>query len=94
MRQRGSASTDYLGVIAVIGIMFIGLVGLRPREVRSTNPVDVIPPIVRLLGAPVRNLAPRPSRPRSTPSRPRPRKPRPEAVPRDRVIVPLPDWWR
>jgi len=95
MRQRGYASVDYLATIAVVGIVFAGLLVMRPQHVGPKSPVDVIPPIVRLLGHPVENLEPRPVKPRrpsppARPRRPRPARPRAEAPP----IVLLPEWWR
>lgn len=94
--QRGFAAVDYLGIIAVVGIVLVGLVTLRPTRVGPETPVDVIPPIVRLLGRPVDNLEPRPSRPARprpqapTRPRPRPRPPRPAGGP---STIPLPQWW-
>ena len=74
-RDGGYAAVDYLAVVAVVGIAFAGLVALRPTRVGPKAPVDVIPPIVRLLGHPVQNLEPRPTRP-VRPARPRPPRPR------------------
>ena len=94
-RNCGYAAVDYLAMVAVIGIACAGLVALRPTHVGPKTPVDVIPPIVRLLGRPVQNLTPpRPTRPR--PARPRPpRPPRPRPVRPDRgpTTIPLPEWW-
>lgn len=91
----GYAAVDYLAVVAVVAIVLAGLTALRPRHVGTDAPVDVLPPIIRLLGHPARALAPppRPARPRNRlPARPRPR---PTPPPRDRsAIVPLPEWWR
>jgi hypothetical protein len=93
--QRGSAGADYLAVIAVVGIVFAGLLVMRPQRVGPKAPVDVIPPIVRLLGHPVQNLAPKPAAPRQPAKRPtQPRKRatrRPGSAP---ALVLLPDWWR
>jgi hypothetical protein len=92
--QRGSAAADYLGIIAVIGIMMVGLVAVRPTRVGPKAPVDVIPPIVRLLGHPVDNLNPRP--PPSHPKRPRPPRPprpRPQRPGSEPSTIPLPEWW-
>ena len=96
MRQRGDASVDYLAMIAVVGIVFAGLLVLRPHHVGPKSPVDVIPPIVRLLGHPVQNLDPHPPPPRRPASPgPRPRRPRPARPRRDGpAVVLLPEWWR
>lgn len=95
MRQRGFASVDYLATIAVVGIVFAGLLVMRPQRVGPKSPVDAIPPIVRLLGHPIENLSPHPVRPHRPATPSRPRRPRP-ARPRrdDPAIVPLPEWWR
>lgn len=93
--ERGNAAVDYLGIIAVVGIMFAGLVALRPTQVGPEAPVDVIPPIIRLLGHPVQNLEPRPTRPvpPALPRPPRPRRPRPPRPSREPSTIPLPEWW-
>ncbi len=93
--ERGYAAVDYLAVVAVVGIMFAGLVALRPTRVGSEAPVDVIPPIVRLLGHPVQNLELRPPRPaRPVRSRPvRPGRPGPPAPSLDPSTILLPEWW-
>jgi hypothetical protein len=86
-------TVEYIAAVAVVGIMFAGLVALRPHHVAGKTPVDAIPPIVRLLGRPIENLAPRPARrpgPRSRPAQ-RPR-PRPHAE--EPATVLLPEWWR
>jgi hypothetical protein len=97
MRQRGYASVDYLATIAIVGVVLAGLLVMRPQHVGSKSPVDVIPPIVRLLGHPVANLEPGPVKPRrpASPTRQRPARPRP-ARPRGDgpAIVLLPEWWR
>lgn len=96
-RDGGYAAVDYLAVVAVVGIAFAGLVALRPTRVGPKAPVDVIPPIVRLLGHPVQNLSPpRPPRPRPArprPTRPRPPRPRPVRPDREPATIPLPEWW-
>lgn len=92
--NRGFASVEYLAAVGVVGIIFAGLVALRPQRVERRTPVDVIPPIVRLLGRPVDNLTPRPARPNPSgrPAlRPRPRPPRRE--PGGPATVLLPEWW-
>jgi hypothetical protein len=93
--KRGFAAVDYLAIIAVIGIVFAGLVALRPTRVGPETPVDVIPPIIRLLGRPVDNLTPRPTRPArpSHPRPPRPGSPRPPRPNREPSTIPLPEWW-
>ena len=97
MKERGFACVDYLATIAVVGIVFAGLLVLRPRHVGPKSPVDVIPPIVRLLGHPVENLDARPAKPRrpESPMPPRSRRPR-HARPRadGPAVVLLPEWWR
>lgn len=93
-RHGGFASVDYLGVVAVVGIALAGLVALRPTQVGSKPPIDVIPPIVRLLGHPLQNLEPRPPRPtRPRTPRPRPTRPRPPRSKSAPSTVPLPEWW-
>lgn len=93
--ERGYAATDYLAIVAVIGIMFAGLVALRPTRVGPEAPVDVIPPIVRLLGHPVQNLEParpRPVRP-ARPHRPRPARPVGTGPTLGPSTILLPEWW-
>ena len=93
MRRAGSATVEYLAAVAVVGVMFAGLVTLRPHRVAGKTPVDAIPPIVRLLGRPVENLAPRPARS----PRPHPRlaqRPRPKPHTEEPATVLLPEWWR
>lgn len=96
MRQRGFAAVDYLATIAVVGILFAGLLVLRPHRVGPKSPVDVIPPIVRLLGHPIQNLEPpRPHPPRPASPRPHPRRPRAAGRRADgSAVVLLPEWWR
>ncbi len=94
MMQRGSAGADYIAVIAVVGIIFAGLLVMRPQRVGPKSPVDVLPPIIRLLGHPVQNLEPRPAAPRASVIRPGP--PRRRATRRptsDPAVVLLPEWW-
>ncbi len=91
--ERGSAGADYLAIVAVVGVVLAGLVTLRPTRVGPQAPVDVIPPIVRLLGHPVQNLAPTRPRP-ARPVRPRPaRPPRPRPPSPGPTMIPLPEWW-
>jgi hypothetical protein len=92
--QRGSAGVDYLAVIAVVGIALAGLLVLRPQRVGPKSPVDVIPPIVRLLGHPVQNLEPKPAtrRPATKRAKP-PRKPATRRPASDPAVVLLPEWW-
>ncbi len=93
--KQGYAAVDYLAIVVVVGTLLAGLVTLRPTRVGPEAPVDVIPPIVRLLGHPVQNLGPKPSRP-ARPVRPRPvrpARPRPPAPSREPSTVLLPEWW-
>ncbi len=92
---QGSAAVEYLAITAVVGIMFAGLVALRPTRVGPETPVDVIPPIIRLLGHPVQNLTPRPARPvrPAHPRPPRPHRPRPPRPSHEPSTIPLPEWW-
>ncbi len=93
--EQGNAAVEYLAIIAVVGIMFAGLVALRPTRVGPEAPVDVIPPIIRLLGHPVQNLEPRPARPARPPRPrpPRPQRPRPPRPSHEPSTIPLPEWW-
>jgi hypothetical protein len=94
-RNGGFAAVDYLAIVAVVGIAFAGLVAVRPTRVGPKAPVDVIPPIVRLLGQPLQNLSPpvaRPQRP-ARPRPPRPPRPRPAQPDRGPGTIPLPEWW-
>ncbi len=95
-QQRGTAGAEYLALVGVIIVMFAGLLTLRPHRVGRGTPVDVIPPIVRLLGRPLDTLEPRPAPRPATPAPPMPPRPR-RATPRrrsDPPIVLLPEWWR
>lgn len=94
--QHGSASGEYLAVVAVVAVMFGSLLVFRPQTVSRHVPVDVITPVAKLLGQPLtdkrvprRSTPPRPpgSGPPPAPRRPRP--PRPEPP---RIM--LPEWWR
>jgi hypothetical protein len=95
MTQRGSAGADYIAVIAVVGIVFAGLLAMRPQRVGPKSPVDVIPPIIRLLGHPVQKLEPRPAGPRPPTKRPGPPRKRATRRPKSNpAVVLLPEWWR
>jgi hypothetical protein len=95
MTQRGSAGVDYLAVIAVVGIVFATLLVLRPQRVGPKSPVDVIPPIVRLLGHPVQSLDPTPAVSRPPTPRTKPRRPPTVRPPvNEPAVVLLPEWWR
>ena len=93
MKQAGHASAEYLTIVAIVGVVMVGLVTLRPQEVGPRPPVDAISPIVRLLGHPAEALKERkPRSPSTGPVRPR-RAPRPRSAKPGPVIVPLPEWW-
>ena len=84
----GAAIVEYVAAIAAVGLLFLGLLVLRPHEVGRRDPVRAIPRITRLLQEPVRRLSPLravPARPR----RPAVRRPRPPRAP---VIIDLPEW--
>lgn len=94
MMERGSAGADYLAVIAVVGIVFATLLVFRPQRVGPKSPVDVIPPIVRLLGHPVQSLDPKPVVSRPPTPRARPRRPSTTRRPANEpAVVLLPEWW-
>jgi hypothetical protein len=89
-RGAGFAAVDYLAAVAVVAAVVVALTTLAPRTPSRRAPVDVIPPIVRLLGTPADALTPRPARPRVGPPRPSRPRPRPRVAP-DTVL--LPEWW-
>ena len=50
--ERGSTVAEYVGVVAVVGCLFAGLVMLHPVQAGRRAPVRPIPAIIRLLQAP------------------------------------------
>ena len=88
MNQRGSTTAEYVGIVIVIVLVFIGLVTVRATSLGDRAPVRPLPAILRLIQAPLQPITPaRPARP-DAPARPRrPRPPRP-APP----TVLLPPW--
>ena len=89
--QCGSASGEYLAVIAVVVILFGALLVFRPHTVSRHVPVDVITPVARLLGHPLDDT--RPSGRSGPPTAPRPTKPRKRHLPPTRPRIMLPEWW-
>ena len=87
--QAGSSLVEYLGVVAAVALVFVGLLALSDHRVGREAPVDPVAQIVRVLGPPAppaRRSAPR-ARP-AAPARPRPRRPpRPP-----RPVVEVPTW--
>jgi hypothetical protein len=87
--SRGASIVDYIGIIATVGVMMLGLLVVRPHVIRGRDPVGAVPYVVRLLGEQVRQLPTA----RTAPVRPRPpvkRRPRPA---KPRVVAQLPEWW-
>ncbi len=90
--HRGSASGEYLAVVGVVMVVFGALLVFRPHTVSRHVPVDVISPIARLLGQPLRDPgSPRGSGPPTQGQRPRHRRPSPPRPERPRIM--LPEWW-
>ncbi len=91
MNQRGSTTAEYVGIVIVIVLVFIGLVAVRSATLGDRAPVRPLPAILRLVQAPLAPIAaPRPVRP------PRPPVPRPPRRPRAADAAPptvlLPPW--
>lgn len=85
-RSGGSATVDYLGAVAAVGLLLLALLVVRehrPERRPPLNPVATVAALVR--PAPiVRPPAPaRPARPRP------PRRPRPPGPPRPTVLAPI-----
>lgn len=83
MNQRGSTTAEYIGIVIVLILLFIGLLAVRSTSLGRRAPVRPLPAIVRLIEAPLKPiLRPAPARgdrPRA-PRRPRPPRPAPPEV--------------
>lgn len=86
-RQRGAGAVEYLGVVAAVGVLLVGLTAVGEHRVARRPPVDPLPQITQLLRAPPVARAPR-ARPVAPSPRPRPRAKRP----RPRATVTVPRW--
>ena len=88
MNQRGSTTAEYVGIVIVIVLVFMGLVAVRATTLGNRAPVRPLPAILRLVQAPMKPITPvrphRPSAPRGPRRPPRPRPPAPEVL--------LPPW--
>ena len=83
MNQRGSTTAEYIGIVIVIVLVFMGLVMVRATSLGDRAPVRPLPAILRLIQAPLRPITPvRPARPDGPvrPRRPRPPRPAPPTV--------------
>ncbi|MCU0308556.1 MAG: hypothetical protein MUE51_12465 [Thermoleophilia bacterium] len=94
---RGAGAAEYLGLVAAVGLLVGALLVVRPHLGGRTPPVRPIPAVVRLLGAPVRLMAPAPA-PAARPAPPRarraPRVRRRPPPPPPRPVLMLPEWLR
>ena len=83
MNQRGSTTAEYVGIVIVLVLLFIGLLALRSTSLGRRAPVRPLSAIVKLIQAPLKPIAKpapaRPHRPRP-PRRPRPAPPSPPGV--------------
>jgi hypothetical protein len=83
MNQRGSTTAEYLGIVIVLVLLFIGLLAVRSTSLGRRAPVRPLPAIMKLIEAPLRPIVrppvARPDRPRA-PRRPRPPRPAPPGV--------------
>ncbi|MBM3665583.1 MAG: hypothetical protein FJW92_07315 [Actinobacteria bacterium] len=83
MNQRGSTTAEYIGIVIVLVLLFIGLLAVRSTSLGRRAPVRPLPAIITLIEPPprpiVRPALARPDRPRA-PRRPRPPRPAPPGV--------------
>jgi hypothetical protein len=87
--SRGLAAAEYVGLVAVVGLVIAGLLVLRRHDAGRTPPVRPLPAILELIGAPARPLVRPPPRPTPRPRRPTRPRPRRPVEPR---IVDVPRW--
>ena len=80
----GSATADYLGAVAAVGLTMLALVAVREHQPQRRPPLD---PVARI-GSIVRP-APVVRPPRARPVRPRPSRPRRPPLPRPTVLAPV-----
>ena len=83
MNERGSTTAEYVGIVIVIVLLFIGLLAVRSTTLGRRAPVRPLPAIIRLIEAPLAPIAtPRPGTPGTPrpPRRPRPPRPAPPGV--------------
>jgi len=83
--QRGAGTLEYLGVVAAVGVLLVGLTAVGEQRAARRPPVDPIEEVTRLVRPPavVRPLRARPV----APARPRARRPA-----RPRPVVRAPRW--
>lgn len=81
---------DYIGVIAAVGMVMLGLLVVRPYVVQKRDPVGAIPYVVRVLGQQTRQLDPPKKMVPARPRKPAKRRPRPA---KPKVVAQLPEWW-
>ncbi len=82
--RAGSATADYLGAVAAVGLTMLALVAVREHQPQRRPPLD---PVARI-GAIVRP-APVVRPPRARPARARPPRPQRPARPRPTVLAPV-----
>lgn len=87
--RRGSATVDYLGAVAAVGLLLLALVAVREHRPERRPPVNPVATVAALLKPPSVPRRPRMTAPSVAP-RPRPRPPR--RPPRPRVTVLSPTW--
>lgn len=83
MNQRGSTTAEYVGIVIVLVLLFIGLLAMRSTSLGRRAPVRPLPAIVKLIEAPLKPIVkPAPARPSGSrpPRRPRPPRPAPPGV--------------
>ncbi len=52
MNERGSTTAEYVGIVIVIVLLFIGLLAVRSTTLGRRAPVRPLPAIIRLIEAP------------------------------------------
>ena len=87
--RRGASVVEYLGAVAAVGLVMLGLLVVRPYAVPRRDPVGAVPYVVRLLGHQARRLDP--PRARAAPTKVR-RTNRRSPRRRPPLVVDLPEW--
>lgn len=56
MNSRGTTTAEYVGIVVVVVVMFLGLLALRSTDLGRRAPVRPLPAILKLITLPVKPI--------------------------------------